>query len=253
MIDSDIIIDIKNVSFSYGRDNALQNVDITIPRLQSGCIVGPNGGGKSTLLKLILGLLVPQSGTIRVFGKNPAKARLGIGYMPQYHQLDAALPVTVREVVQMGQLGAGNPARVRREIVHDAMAELGICHLAEKNFSSLSGGQQQRVLISRAIACQPELLLLDEPTANIDPGAEEQFYGTLDELRRRMTVLTVSHDLGFVDRETDLVICVNKNVSIHRAEDFTAASADEVYNHSVNFIKHDHKCFCGCGHHREAK
>ena len=134
-----------------------------------------------------------------------------------------------------------------RRAARRALEEIGMAQLADRSFSSLSGGQRQRVLIARARACDPELLLLDEPTANIDPGAEERFYGLLDELRKRMTVLTVSHDLGFVNREVDSVICVNRRVVKHRAADFSAETADAVYHHHVSLIQHDHSCFCHCG------
>ena len=135
----------------------------------------------------------------------------------------------------------------------EALDTVGIADLAERSFAGLSGGQRQRVLIARALAGEPELLLLDEPTANIDPGAEEQFYSTLEKLRRQMTVITVSHDLGFVNRETDLIICVNRSVNIHNAADFTAETANEVYHHHVSMIKHDHACFCHCGKEHEEK
>ncbi len=245
------IIEIKDLEFRYEAGPAiLENVNLTLRRGESGCIVGPNGGGKSTLLKLLLGLLEPERGTIRLFGLPPAEARSRIGYMPQYHQLDAAFPVTALEVVLMGRMRRGLIGRYRaadRAAAHAALAELGIAHLGNHSFAELSGGQRQRVLIARALAGAPELLLLDEPTANIDPGAEEQFYSTLDELRKRMTVLTVSHDLGFVNREIDLVICVNRQVVIHEAGKFTAETANAVYHHDVKFIKHNHSCFCTCG------
>ena len=250
-LSNEIIVDLRDVSFAYETDasEVLKNVTFSIRRGQSGCIVGPNGGGKSTLLKLMLALLQPTSGKIELFGKHPADVRLKIGYMPQYHQLDAAFPATAYEVIRMGRLGIRSSARRDREIIFSIMDELGISALAEKKFSSLSGGQRQRVLIARALSCEPELLLLDEPTANIDPGAEEQFYATLAHLRERMTVLTVSHDLGFVNRETDLIICVNKIVSIHEAAQFTAEAANAVYHHEMNLIQHDHDCFCSCQHH----
>ena len=249
MMDSDIIIDIRDVSFSYGNDNALQNVTLAIPRRQSGCIVGPNGGGKSTLLKLMLGLLNPTDGSIKILGTSPEKARLKIGYMPQYHQLDASFPASVLEVAMMGRI---TPKTLFRHSASDkkmalnALDKVGIADLAERSFAGLSGGQRQRVLIARALAGEPELLLLDEPTANIDPGAEEKFYATLENLRKQMTVITVSHDLGFVHRETDLIICVNRTVNIHNATSFTAETADAIYHHRVDMIKHDHTCFCHC-------
>ena len=251
MPSSDSIIEIRDLRFSYTPGFPVLEVpSLTVRAGQSGCIVGPNGGGKSTLLKLMLGLLSPDAGTIRVLGVPPEEARMKIGYMPQYHQLDAAFPASVLEVTLMGRITPGMLFRYRKAdyaAAKEALDILGISDLADRSFAGLSGGQRQRVLIARALAGEPKLLLLDEPTANIDPGAEERFYATLEELRRRMTVITVSHDLGFVNRETDLVICVNRYVNLHRATDFTAAAADEVYHHHVNMIKHDHACFCHCG------
>ena len=244
------IIEIKDLSFCYTSGApVLDKVSFSILPGQSGCIVGPNGGGKSTLLKLMLGLLAPASGSIRLFGMTPVEARTKTGYMPQYHQLDASFPASVLEVVLMGRITPLTIFRYKKadhQAAMQALDILGIADLANRSFAGLSGGQRQRVLIARALAGSPELLLLDEPTANIDPGAEEQFYATLDQLRKRMTVITVSHDLGFVNRDTDLVICVNRSVSMHKATDFTAEAANEVYHHHVNMIKHDHACFCHC-------
>ena len=245
------------MSFSYTPGlPVLENVSLEIPAGQSGCIVGPNGGGKSTLLKLMLGLLQPVSGSIKVLGGSPAKSRRKIGYMPQYHQLDASFPASVLEVALMGRITPKTffcHSKADKKIAMEALDTVGIADLAERSFAGLSGGQRQRVLIARALAGEPELLLLDEPTANIDPGAEEQFYSTLEKLRRQMTVITVSHDLGFVNRETDLIICVNRSVNIHNAADFTAETANEVYHHHVSMIKHDHACFCHCGKEHEEK
>ncbi|MBR1953019.1 MAG: ABC transporter ATP-binding protein [Lentisphaeria bacterium] len=245
------VIEVNDLSFAYEAGSPiLEDVNFSIQEGQSGCIVGPNGGGKSTLLKLLLGLLLPDNGSIRLFGQPPRDSRRLVGYMPQYHQLDAAFPVTAIEVAEMGCIKPGFFPFYSKKDRADAMAaldELGIADLADRTFADLSGGQRQRVLIARALACHPRLLLLDEPTANIDPGAEEQFYATLAVLRKRMTVLTVSHDLGFVNRETDVIICVNRKVSVHQAENFTAEAADAVYHHEMNFIRHDHDCFCHCG------
>ena len=245
------IIELENVDFGYvPGELTLEHVDLTVDPGESGCIVGPNGGGKSTLLKLILGLIQPLRGKVRLFGVAPESGRCRVGYMPQYHLLDRAFPITVFEVVLTGRMKSWFPfwyTGEDRQAARRALEEIGMAQLSDRLFSSLSGGQRQRVLIARALACSPELLLLDEPTANIDPGAEEQFYGLLDELRRRMTVLTVSHDLGFVNREVDSVICVNRRVVKHRAADFSAETADAVYHHHVGLIQHDHSCFCHCG------
>jgi zinc transport system ATP-binding protein len=247
---SNNIIEISNLEFCYTPgDPVLTGVNLTLKEGESGCIVGPNGGGKSTLLKLILGQLQPTSGKILLFGASPKESRLKVGYMPQYHLLDPSFPVTVSEVVLMGRMRGGKKLYFNKKdrlIAQNALEELNIADLANKSFAALSGGQRQRVLIARAIVCEPQLLLLDEPTANIDPGAGEKFYATLDVLRKRMTVLTVSHDLGFVSREIDTVICVNRRLSRHQAADFTAETANEVYHHHVNLIRHDHSCFCQC-------
>ena len=251
------VIEVENLSFSYRKGDAptLENVNFTVKCGESGCIVGPNGGGKSTLLKLMLGLLVPDTGSIKIFGVSPAAAARRIGYMPQYHQLDAAFPATVLEVALMGRARRnlfGCYSRNDHDKARAALVEMGCAGLEKRSFSTLSGGQRQRVLIARALASEPELLLLDEPTANIDPGAEEQFYSTLEILKRRMTVLTVSHDLGFVSRETDHIICVNRKVSVHTSGDFTSETADKIYHHKVNLIQHEHSCFCHCGNSQEA-
>lgn len=250
------VIEVENLTFSYrkGDTPTLENVNFTVGFGESGCIVGPNGGGKSTLLKLMLGILTPDSGTIKIFGKTPAESARRIGYMPQYHQLDAAFPATVLEVALMGRARRnlfGCYSKEDRQEARAALEEMGCGGLEKRSFSTLSGGQRQRVLIARALASAPELLLLDEPTANIDPGAEEQFYSTLEILKGRMTVLTVSHDLGFVSRETDHIICVNRKVSVHTSGDFTSETADEIYHHKVNLIQHEHSCFCHCANHAE--
>ena len=245
------IIELEDLCFGYvPGELTLEHVNLTVMPGESGCIVGPNGGGKSTLLKLLLGLLQPTSGTVRLFGVAPDEGRRRVGYMPQYHLLDRVFPITVFEVVLTGRMNSWRPfwyGGEDRRAARRALDEIGLSQLADRSFSSLSGGQRQRVLIARALACDPELLLLDEPTANIDPGAEERFYELLEELRRRMTVLTVSHDLGFVNREVDSVICVNRRVVKHRAADFSAETADAVYHHHVGIIQHDHSCFCHCG------
>lgn len=245
------VIEIKDLSFGYRPGELiLENVSFQIPAGRSASIVGPNGGGKSTLLKVILGMLTPTAGEVLLLGSPPAASRLRVGYMPQYHLLDAAFPVTVLEVVMMGRMrGAAKLFYSKRDRAAAMLAleEMGMADFYKRGFAELSGGQRQRVLVARAIAGEPDLLLLDEPTANIDPGAGEQFYATLEELRRRMTVLTVSHDLGFVNREIDMVICVNRRVSVHQAADFTAEAVDEVYHHRVNMVRHDHSCFCHCG------
>jgi len=240
------IIEIKDLGFSYENNlPVLENVNLTFNELEAACIVGPNGGGKTTLLYLLLGLLKPNKGSIRVFGKDPIEARSDIGYMPQYINLDTEFPISVIEVVLMGRLRKsfwGRYSSRDREVAMNAMNEMSIEHLAKRQFSELSGGQRQRVLIARALTCNPKLLLLDEPTANIDPGMQEQFYEILYKLNQRMSILTVSHDLGFVSDKINSVICVNRTVQVHPTNVLDGNIITDIYGYDVNLIRHDYRC-----------
>ncbi|MCX5869673.1 MAG: metal ABC transporter ATP-binding protein [Deltaproteobacteria bacterium] len=238
-------IQCEQVSFSYGEIPILTNVSFSIQKLDAVALVGPNGGGKSTLLKLILGLLTPQSGTIKVLGVSPQRARQKIGYMPQHLQYDPSFPVSVMDVVLMGRAGStglGRYSAEDRRIAMQAMVELAVDGLAARPFNSLSGGQRQRILIARALACEPEILLLDEPTANVDPGVELQFFEILKGLANRVTVLTVSHDLGFVSQMVSRVFCVNRQVKIHPTSELTGEVIREMYGGDVRMVRHDHCC-----------
>ena len=238
-------IQCERLSFSYGDVPILTNVSFSIQKLDAVALVGPNGGGKSTLLKLILGLLTPQSGTIQVLGTTPQQARKKIGYMPQYLQYDPSFPVSVMDVVLMGRAGStglGRYGKEDRRVAMQAMVELAVDGLAARPFNSLSGGQRQRILIARALACEPEILLLDEPTANVDPGVELQFFEILKALANRVTVLTVSHDLGFVSQMVSRVFCINRQVKIHPTSELTGEVIREMYGGDVRMIRHDHCC-----------
>ncbi|MEW6199355.1 MAG: ATP-binding cassette domain-containing protein [Planctomycetota bacterium] len=238
------IIEIRDLSFAFGTTPVLEDVNLTIRRGDYVCMVGPNGGGKTTLLRLILGLLTPTRGTVRVFGTSPVEARRRIGYMPQHAQLDPQFPVRVRDVVLMGRLrnarlgpfGGDDRAKAAA-----ALAEVGLADYAKRPFSALSGGQRQRVLIARALACEPELLLLDEPTANLDPLVQDEMNDLLRELNRRLTVILVSHDVGFVAQQVKTVVCVNRNVRVHGAEAITGDSIRALYGHDVQLVHHRHE------------
>lgn len=244
------IVNFTNVSFSYDDREALSDVNFTIHRGESVCVVGPNGGGKSTLLKLMLGLIKPTTGTITILGNPPEKARRKIGYMPQYMNCDYAFPVSVMDVVLMGRMGhrfMGFYSKEDKMIAFDKLQEMKVADLYKRPFSDLSGGQRQRVLIARALACEPELLLLDEPTANVDPAIESQFYEILKELTSKITILTVSHDLGFVYEMLDRVLCVNHFVRVHPVSELTGDFIKDIYGGDVKMVRHDHCCSEG-GH-----
>ena len=240
-----VIVRLSGVNFSYDGTPVLTNIDLSVSARESVCLVGPNGGGKSTLLKLILGLLKPDSGKVEVFGERPRHVRRRIGYMPQMLSFDPLFPVTVLDVVLMGKLDAiwgGWFSRKHKASAIEALAELDMAGSAGRRFSDLSGGQRQRVLIARALACDPELLLLDEPTANIDQAVEEQFYATLERLNKRMAILLVSHDLGFVSKFVESVVCVNRTVHVHPTAELSGRDIREVYGLDVAAIRHDHRC-----------
>ncbi len=244
-------VTLNDVSFSYNSEPILENVHLNIAQGDFATIVGPNGGGKTTLLKLLLGILRPKTGEIRILGKKPEKSRKKVGYMPQYIYLDLKFPVTVMDVVLMGRLGhnlMGWFSKRDKQVAMDALEEVKLSDFTERSFSDLSGGQRQRVLIARALSCEPELLLLDEPTANVDPEVEEALLGILQELNKRMTILLVSHDLGFVSKVVKSVICVNRKVLVHPTSEINGRIIEDIYGGDLRIIRHDHRC-SEMGHH----
>jgi len=237
-----IAVETRGLGFSYGAHPALDNVTTTIHEGDFVSIVGPNGGGKTTLLKLIVGLLAPNSGEIRVFGTSPVKARRRVGSMPQHAHLDPQFPVTVSDVVLMGRHGRrriiGPSSRRDHEIALGAMAETRVDHLRDRPFSNLSGGQRQRVLIARALATEPDMLLLDEPTASLDPRVQDELYDLLHRLNERMTVVLVSHDVGVVSQHVDRVLCVNITLDEHDTTKL-AGELTKLYA-GGSLVRHDH-------------
>jgi len=239
------IVVLKDVFFAYNGSPVLENVNLIIKKGEFASIVGPNGGGKSTLLKLLLGILRPDSGELSVFNKAPEKTRHRIGYMPQHAQFDIRFPVTVMEVVLMGRLGyalGGRYSKKDRHIAERSLEEVNMTGLAKRSFSDLSGGQRQRVLIARALCCEPDLLLLDEPTANIDPEVEEALFEILKSLNKRMTILLATHDIGFVSQSVKSVICVNRCVVVHPTSELSGEIIKDIYGGEVCMIRHDHRC-----------
>ncbi len=239
------VIEVRNVSFAFQGPPVLENVDLTIHDRESVCIVGPNGGGKTTLLRLLLGQLRPASGDIRIFGKSPQAARLQIGYMPQRAEYDPMFPVTVMDVVLMGRLGQpgflgriGWYGSADRRAALEALAQVHLEKEARRPFAALSGGQRQRVLIARALCSQPELLILDEPMANVDSLVERRLFDELRQLAGRMTLVLVSHDLGFVTNLVERVICINRQAVSHPTSQLTAEIIRDMYGGDVSVVRH---------------
>lgn len=240
----DPVICFDGVSFRYGRSLVIEDADFDIYKGESVCVVGPNGGGKSTLLKLMLGLLEPESGSIRLLGDSPRKARAKVGYVPQHINFDPLFPVSALDVVLMGCLGRGSFGfRSRADLARamDALDKMGLGAKAKEPFASLSGGQRQAVLIARALAGEAEVLLLDEPTAHVDVAAEERLMKSLKDLDAHLTLITVSHDLAFVSRSVPKVVCVNRCVHVHPTAELTDARIRQLYGHDVRMVQHDHE------------
>lgn len=242
------IVELRGVSFDYSGLVVLEGVHLSIWPGEWVLVVGPNGGGKTTLLKLMVGLLRPSAGEVRLFGQEPQQTRNRVGYMPQHVQFDSLFPVNVMDIVLMGRLGLGGwgpggwYTREDRQAAREALAEVGLTGLEDRPFAALSGGQRQRVLIARALCSQPELLLLDEPTAHVDPQAEGQLMEILQRLHRRMTIVMVSHDLGVVSPQIGSVVCVNRSLLVHPTTELTGQKIRELYGEDVRMIRHDYRC-----------
>lgn len=234
---SGLLISVNRLCFSYQRQPILTDVSFSIAPGQFVAVIGPNGGGKTTLLRLLLGFLKPGSGTLHLFcEKNKLSSSTSISYVPQQLKLDRAFPVSVEEVVLTGLLSQlpwyGRFSTVQKQAATSALEWVGMQKWKNARFGQLSGGQAQRVLLARALVSKPELLLLDEPTASIDPEATEEIYRLLKELRGSMTIVMVTHDLKMVGPQVDRLLCVQQQVSELKPEQICNHLALGLYTHS---------------------
>ena len=213
------IIEIKNLSFAYGKDKVLENINLSVKNKDFLAIIGPNGGGKSTLLKLILGIKQLKVGNIEMLGEDISKNLPSIGYVPQNTNVNIDFPIKVIEVVMMGQVGNKRPliGYKKEEISFaiDALKQVGIENSAHKKIGSLSGGQRQRVMIARALYAHPKILILDEPTASIDVEGQKQIYNLLKILNKTITIIVVSHDISVILGYASKVAHINKTLTYH--------------------------------------
>lgn len=207
-------VSIDTLDFSYQDSLVLKNISFTIDEGKFIGIIGPNGGGKTTLLKLILGFLTPNKGKISIFGEDPIAARRYMAYVPQSLRFDKQFPISVGELVLEGRLSRlpwyGIFSKEDKQAAMHALEKVGLAHLYDRPFGSLSGGQAQRALIARALASNPRLLLLDEPTASVDAQAEAEIYAILKQLQGEITILMVTHNLQAAIELVDQVICVQQ-------------------------------------------
>ena len=238
------VIEVENLGFSYGEAPVLEKVDLEIAAGEFVGLVGPNAGGKSTLLKLILGLLAPQTGRIRVLGMAPREAHRHLGYVPQYPTFPRDFPISVEQVVLMGRLGLGPTLgwyrAADRVAARAALAEVEALDLAPRRIGTLSGGQLQRVLLARALVGEPRILILDEPTANIDQRVEGDIFDLLARLNARLTILVVSHDIAFISGYVNRVACLNRTLICHGTEAVNGALIHRLYHGEVRAVAHGH-------------
>ncbi|MBN1525947.1 MAG: metal ABC transporter ATP-binding protein [Spirochaetales bacterium] len=236
------LVELEQVNARYENEIVLENITTSIYPSELISIIGPNGSGKTTLLKIILGIIKPSAGRVRLFRHYNGYTPVHIGYVPQHILYDPAFPVTVLDVVLLGRVKSGF-SRLQKKDTDTAMNVLdmmGMKHLAEKGFQDLSGGQRQRVLIARALAGEPVLLLMDEPTANIDRDAEKEIYTLIRELTRTMTVVLVSHDLGVVPKISTRVFCLNRNLKFHETTELTGDDIRSLYQETMDLVQHSH-------------
>jgi len=236
------IVELKNVSLSLNNNVILENVSLNIKEKEFLTIIGPNGGGKTTLLKIILGLIKPDSGNVIVFGKNPYKFNVGnfIGYMPQHIQIDLKFPISVFDVVLIGRYNGlfKRYSEEDKKKVIEALKIVGMENFKDRQIGKLSGGQLQRVLLARALVRNPKLLLLDEPTASVDPEMQEQFYKLIKELNEKMAIVIVTHDVGAVLQYSKSVACINKKLYYHGEKEGAIENLSKMYKCPIELIAH---------------
>lgn len=235
-------INIENLWFSYDRSAILEDINLQVDEGDFVGLIGPNGGGKTTLLKALLGLIKPQQGRIQIFNRTIEQGRRYVGYVPQWLEFDRDFPVRVLDVVRMGRLGRGKFFRrynaQDETIVKTCLDRVGLTAFGDRPLAALSGGQRQRVYIARALASQPQILLLDEPTANVDSKAQHSIYELLAELNQSITIIMISHDLGAISRYVKTVGCLNRRLHYHQDRVITPAMIEATYQCPVDLIAH---------------
>lgn len=236
-------LEIKNLSVYYGQTPALNNINLEVKDCEYLGIIGPNGSGKSTLLKAMLGLIQPATGSVRIYGKPPGHTDVKIGYVPQFASMDKRFPITAFEAVLTGRLGRGlvpfhRYSKADRIAAADALERVGISELAGRRLSELSGGEFQRLLIARALAVGPKLLLLDEPTANVDAGSRENIYALLGSLSKSMTIILVTHDLFAVSSQVHSLACLSGRLVYHGEPRLDSGTVNALYGCPVDLIAH---------------
>lgn len=251
--DNNCVIDIQGLVVSFDGQTVLSVDNVQVSSGDFISVVGPNGGGKTTFLKAILGLVSPISGRIKVFGEDAYLGLTGIGYMPQFFEFDESFPITVFDLVLMGRISSkifDFPSKSDKQFVLSILKRLEIENLKDKKYGLLSGGQKQRAMIARALVTKPKILLLDEPTSNVDVKSASSIMNILKELNKEITIIMVSHDIGVVSKYVESVFCINKELVIHPTSEFNGKAINELYSTDMIAVRHDHIC-CESGHTNE--
>ncbi|KAF5086939.1 ABC transporter ATP-binding protein [Methanospirillum sp. J.3.6.1-F.2.7.3] len=240
----DPIIEVRNICISNGKQCILDSVSLSVFKGDFFAIIGPNGAGKTTLLRAMLGLIPYESGEIFLFGKPADKTtRTRIGYVPQHHPFDFSFPITVHEMVMTGRLGK-KPGFIKRysredyDAASQALSRISAENLKNRPIHDLSGGERQRILIARALAGEPEILILDEPTVFVDTPTEEHFYNLLTALSQEITILMITHDIGVVSRHVNRVACLNRRLYQHESDQISSDMISKTYGCPVDLITH---------------
>jgi zinc transport system ATP-binding protein len=235
-------IRMEDVWFSFNGDPVLEDVNLVVEAGDFLAVLGPNGGGKTTLLKLALGLVAPVRGRVTVFGEEPERVRRRVGYVGQVSRASGVFPTTVEQVALMGRLGHTGPARrytdEDRRAARRALERVEMWKYRARPMSNLSGGETQRVFIGRALAAEPELLLLDEPGNNLDPRFQTGIFEVLRELNREMTIVLVTHEVGVLSQHVKSVACINRRLHHHREGLLTRDMLEATYQCPVELIGH---------------
>ena len=236
------IISIQHLWAGYDNEPVLEDINLSVKERDFIGIIGPNGGGKTTLLKVLLGLIKPTRGRVRIADQDVKEGRRYIGYVPQIVQFDRDFPISVGDVVLMGRLGKRRLLRrytaIDYEIVEEALRGVDMLDLQDRPIGELSGGQQQRVYIARALATEPRILLLDEPTASIDPQASTNIYQLLSQLNQQITILLISHDMSVMSSYVKTVGCLNRRLFYHGEKEFTPEMVEAAYPCAIELIAH---------------
>jgi zinc transport system ATP-binding protein len=236
------VVSLEDVWVYYDGISILEGVSLSVDRGDFLGIIGPNGGGKTTLLKVILGLITPSRGKVYVLNRSPRSSRHFIGYVPQYNLFDRDFPVNVCDTVLMGCNGSRGLikrySKEDKERTQEALETVGMLSYQNQQLGKLSGGEQQRVFIARALVGRPKLLLLDEPTANIDSAMQTDFYELLESLKQDVTIIMVSHDISAVSIYVDKIACLNRELYYHGSKEIGPEVLEATYKCPVQMIAH---------------